>query len=97
MDKVLIAEMGVEGGGTTIYGSQSEGVLSFWTQGSSMDLDENDNAVWRSWTSEPVTSLDLVVPNDWPVFYPSKLHFDFVEWFREGMKHAARRSASIPG
>jgi len=47
MDKVLIAEMGVEGGGTTMYGSHSEGVGSFWTQGTSMDLDENGYEVWQ--------------------------------------------------
>ena len=47
MDKVAIVEMGVEGGGITIYGSQSDGVWSFWTEGSSMDLDDNDEEVWR--------------------------------------------------
>jgi hypothetical protein len=82
MDKVLIADFGVEGGGITIYGGQSDGVWSFWTEGSSMDLDENDDMVNRSWTSEPVNSLDLVVPKDWPIFYPSKIHPDFVDWFR---------------
>jgi len=82
MDKVLIAQMGIEGGGVTIFGSQSEGVWTFWTEGTSMDLDENDDEVWRSWWSEPVSSLDLVVPHDWPIFYPSKFHPDFVEWFR---------------
>jgi hypothetical protein len=82
MDKVVIAEMGIEGGGTTIYGTQAEGVWSFWTQGTSMDLDENDDEVWRSWSSEPVTGLDDVVPKDWPMFYPSTIHPGFVEWFR---------------
>lgn len=82
MDKVIIADIGVEGGGITIYGSRSDGVWSFWTEGSSMYLDDNDDEAWRSWTSEPVSSLDLVVPKDWPIFYPSKIHPDFVEWFR---------------
>jgi hypothetical protein len=82
VDKVIIAQMGVEGGGITIYGSRSEGVWSFWTEGSSMELDDNDDEVWRSWTSEPVKSLDLVVPKDWPIFHPSKIHPDFVDWFR---------------
>jgi hypothetical protein len=45
MDKVLIAEMGVEGDGITIYGSQSDGVWSLWTESTSMDLDENDDEV----------------------------------------------------
>jgi hypothetical protein len=82
IDKVIVADIGVEGGGTTIYGSKSEGIWSFWTQCTSMDLDENDDEVWRSWSSQPVSSLDLVMPQDWPVYFPSKIHPDFVGWFR---------------
>jgi hypothetical protein len=74
--------MGVEGGGITIYGSQSNGVWSFWTEGSSMYLDDNDDEAWQSWTSEPVNSLDLVLPKDWPIFYPSEIHPDLVDWYR---------------
>jgi hypothetical protein len=82
MEKLLIAEIGVEGAGIWIYGSQSEGVWSFWTEGTSMDLDENDDEVWRSWSSEPERSLDLVVPHNWPIYYPSKIHPNFLDWFR---------------
>jgi hypothetical protein len=88
MDKVIIADMGVEGGGITIYGGQSEGVWSFWTEGTSMDLDENDDEIWRSWSSEPVSSLDLLLPKEWPLFHPSKIHPDFVSWFREAYEKA---------
>jgi 16S rRNA (cytosine1402-N4)-methyltransferase len=88
VDKVLIADIGVEGGGTTIYGRHSEGVWSFWTEGTSMDLDENDDEVWRSWSSEPVSSLDLVLPDEWHRFYPVKIHPDFLEWFREAYEKA---------
>ena len=59
MDKVLIADIGVEGGGVTIFGKMSESVWSFWTEGTSMDLDENDDEVWRSWSSEPVSGCSL--------------------------------------
>jgi len=82
MDKVLIAGIEVEGGGVKILGKKSESVWSFWTEGTSMDLDENHDEVWRSWSSEPVSSLDLVVPEDWPMFHPSKIHPDFLDWFR---------------
>ena len=82
MDKVLIAKMGFEGGGITIYGRQPEGAWSFWTEGSSIDLDENDHEVWSSWSSEPVSSLDLVVPRDWPVWHPVRIHPEFAGWFR---------------
>jgi hypothetical protein len=93
MDKVIIADMGVEGGGITIYGGQSEGVWSFWTDGTSMGLDEKDNEKWHSWSSKPVSSLDLVVPKDWPMFYPSKIHPEFVPWFRDAYEKAR---ASLP-
>jgi hypothetical protein len=82
MDKTVIADLGVEGGGITIYGRQTDGVWSFWTEGTSMDLDENDEGVWRSSSSEPVDELDLVVPVDWLMFRPVTIHPEFVEWFR---------------
>jgi hypothetical protein len=88
MDKVVIAEIGVEGGGLTIYGTQSDGVWNFWTEGTSIDMDENDDEVWRSWSSEPVNSLELVVPQDWPLFSPIQIHPKFVEWFRENYDEA---------
>jgi hypothetical protein len=91
MEKVIVAEIGIEGGGMTIDGSKMDGVWSFWSEGKSIDLDENDREVWRSWSSEPVSSLDLVLPKDWPVFYPVKIHPDLVGWFRTNYD-AARAS-----
>ena len=88
MEKVLIAGIGVEGGGAEIYGTHSDGVWTFWTKGTSIDLDENDDEVWHSWSSEPVTNLDLVVPKDWTLFHPIEVHSDFVEWFRENYDEA---------
>jgi hypothetical protein len=43
---------------------------------------------WRSWSSEPVGSLDLALPNDWVLFYPVEIHPDFLEWFREAYEKA---------
>ena len=45
-DKVLVAEIAVEGGGQSVFGKRCEGGWSFWTEGTSMDLDENDDEVW---------------------------------------------------
>ena len=45
MDKVVVADIGMEGGGITIYGIRSDGAWSFWTEGTSIDLDENDHEV----------------------------------------------------
>jgi hypothetical protein len=82
IEKLLVASIGVEGGGAEIYGTQSDGIWSFWGEGSSIDLDENDDEVWRSWSSEPVGGLDLVVPKDWPLSHPVEIHSDFLAWFR---------------
>ena len=84
MDKVIIAEMGVEGGGVTIYGRQVDGVWSFWQEGSSMDLDENDDEVWRDWSSDPVTDLLAALPGEWWTMYPTEVHLAFVAEFRGG-------------
>jgi len=82
MDKLLIADIGVEGGGVQIFGKKSNSVWSFWSGGTSMDLDENEDEVWRSWSSKPVSSLDLVLPKDWVLFHPVEIHPDFLDWFR---------------
>ena len=70
MDTGLIAEIGMEGGGVTIFGKKSEGARLFWNEGNSIDLDENDDEIGRSWSSKPVNDIDLVLPGDWPVFCP---------------------------
>ncbi len=83
MDKITVADLGVEGGGLTIYGKQAGVSWSFWTEGTSMALDENDDEEWRSWTTEPVADLNSVLPADWPLFYPTKIHPEFRGWFRD--------------
>jgi hypothetical protein len=93
MDKVLVAKIGVEGGGLSIYGRDDEGSWSFWTGGSSWGLDDDDDEVVRSWSSEPVPDLGLVVPPDWPLFRALEIHPDFIAWFR-GHYEGARASLS---
>ena len=73
MDKVLVAKLGVEGGGCSIYGREAVGSWSFWQEGSSLDLDENDEEVVRSWTTEPVPDLGLAMPKEWPLYHLLKV------------------------
>lgn len=82
MEKVVIMGMGVEGGGVIVYGRQSNGLWLFWQEWSSMYLDDNDDEAWRSWTSESVTELSLVLPEKWFVMSPTKVHSDFVSQIR---------------
>jgi hypothetical protein len=83
MDKIIIAKMGIEGGGCTIYGQQVDGGWSFWRAGTSMDFDENDNEVWRQWESEPVANLLDALPKKWWCMYTSRVHADFEQQLRQ--------------
>jgi hypothetical protein len=94
MDKVLVAELGVEGGGCSVYGREAEGSWSFWREGSSLDFDEDDEEVVRSWATEPVPDLWLAVPKEWPLYYVLKVHPDFRAWFRE--KYESARASLDP-
>ncbi len=78
MEKILVTSMGVEGGGVKVYGRHIDGVWSFWQEGSSMYLEENDDEAWRSWTSDPVPELSLALPEQWYTMYPTHVHPDFV-------------------
>jgi len=78
----VIVEMGVEGGGVTIYGRQVEGVWSFWREGISLCLDENEDEDWRSWTSDPVSDLSLALSDKWYMMSPIEVHPDFVAQLR---------------
>ena len=62
MDQITVADLGVEGGGLTIYRKQAEGSWSFWTKGSPIALDENDDEDWRYWTTDPVADLSPSFP-----------------------------------
>jgi hypothetical protein len=83
VEHVIIAKMGVEGGGVMIYGRRTDGTWLFWQEGSSMHLDENDDEDWRSWESELSNDLSTVVPENWPLMYPVQVHPEFVGWFRD--------------
>jgi hypothetical protein len=95
-EKVVIAEIGIEGGGITIYGSKTDGVWSFWTEGSSMHVDSDEDEVWRSWSSELASSLDLVMLKGWPIFYPVKIHSDCVDWIRTNYDPASMPEDQLP-
>lgn len=81
--KQLILEVGVEGGGASLYGTRTPlGDWIFFTEGSSMGLDDNDDEYWSNWTSEKVSTLEeglkLVYPDSgWVLFHPMEVHPEF--------------------
>jgi hypothetical protein len=102
MDKVVIAGMGLEGGNVTIYGRRVDGVWSFWQEGSSMNLDENDDEVWRGWSTDPVPELSLALPGQWWKMCPTEVHPEFVsqlrgEYERRWAAEASRSTRSFLG
>jgi hypothetical protein len=79
----LVLELGLEGGGMSVYRTPAEsGGWQFHIGGSSIDLDENDSEVWRSWQTEPFTSLDealrsVTKDGSWVIFFPTNVHPDY--------------------
>ncbi|MGP0066842.1 MAG: hypothetical protein ACLQGP_25035 [Isosphaeraceae bacterium] len=82
MEKIVVVSLGVEGGGATIYGEQTGTLWSFWQEGSSLCLDENDDEAWSNWRTEPVSDLEQALPDGWLMMFPIKLHPEFLPWFR---------------
>ncbi len=89
MDNLLVAELGVEGGGCSISRRQDDGSWAFWQDDSSVEF--ADEELSCSWSSEPVPDLWLAVPKEWPLYHVLKIHPEFVAWFWEN-DEAARRS-----
>ncbi len=87
MAKVPIVFMGVEGGGGKVYGEESDGVWSFWWEGTWMEFDENDDEVWPESRSDPVLELALALPDSWSTMFPVEIHPEFVGQLRELYEH----------
>jgi hypothetical protein len=79
----LVLELSLEGGGMTIYRTPSDsGGWQFHVGGSTIDLDENDSEVWRSWQTKPLTSLDealrsVTKDSSWVIFFPTNVHPEY--------------------
>ncbi len=83
VEKETVLDLGVEGGGATVFRTRSDtGEWHFHVEGSSMYLDENDNEVWRSWSSEPVRRIEEALRevtdiSSWVYFYPTAIHPEY--------------------
>jgi len=78
MAKAVIVKMGFAGGGVTIYGCQTDGVWSFWQEGGSIYIDDNDEEDWRYWSSDPVSELSELLPKEWWMLSPIEVYPEFV-------------------
>jgi hypothetical protein len=79
----LVLELSLEGAGVTIYRTPvATGGWQFHIGGSTIDLDENDSEVWRSWQTELFTSLDealrsVTKDGSWVIFFPTNVHPEY--------------------
>jgi hypothetical protein len=82
-EKEEVLKLGVEGGGATVFRTLVAGGASkFHVEGSSMYLDENDDEGWRSWTTEPVKTIEealrsVAEDGSWVAFHPISVHPDY--------------------
>ena len=76
-----IVRIVAEGGGLTIRGRIEPEGWSFWSEGGT--IDDEAEGDWREWTTNPVRSLDKLLPRDWPLYFPETIHPLFIEWFQE--------------
>lgn len=86
-EKILIVEIGGEGGSVRIYARQRKDLLVFWHEGSSWDVDDD---VWFGYHSEPVPDLEDALPAWWMNAYPVQIHPVFMPWFQK-LYHASLR------
>src|SRR5688572_6038770 len=88
MPAEIILDIGIEGGGETVYGRRAATGWTFVSHGSSIGLDENDDELWTDWERGPETDLARLLPPEWHLFSPRRVHPEFVGWFREAYAKA---------
>lgn len=74
MEKAVIIDVGVEGGGATVYGRREDGAWVFWHEGSAMGDDPGD---WRAWSAGPTADLFALLPSAWYRWHPVEVHPEF--------------------
>ena len=94
MSKIVVARIGVEGGGEDLFGRRDGDAWSFWKEGSSWGLDDDGEEVVTKWATEPVSDLAALLPEHWPMYYPLAIHPEFLDWFRD--RYEASRAALPP-
>ena len=77
-DKEVVLEIGVEGGGATVYRTPlASGGWQYHIKGTSMGWEPDDD--WRSWSSEPVMTVEEAIQRiakdgTWVFFHPLAVH-----------------------
>lgn len=95
-EKEVVAELGAEGMGATVYRTALPGGgWEFHVEGTSMDFDDNDDDAWRAWSREPVPTLDEPLQSlsgssfPWCLLSPGKVDPDYYAFVWEKVQQAA--------
>ena len=98
-EKELVLELGVEGGGATVYRTpRASGGWQFHVEGTSMFLDDNDEEGWRSWTSDPVPTIQdalrsIAEDGSWVLYHPRSVHPEYRAAVWDQAQEIARKLA----
>lgn len=93
MKPVVIVDLGVEGGGATIYGRQNgEGNWLFWQSGCAMSGECDD---WQAWEMEITPDVFASLPQSWWRMYPTEVHPDFRSRLADELKRALSQDAPL--
>jgi len=93
-EKQVIVKIGYEGGGFELCGRKTNEQWQFWTEGSFMDFDENDDEIWKEHKSEVVEGWDealKLLGDDWTVGHPIEVYPQFKDpiwWAFEGQRES---------
>lgn len=79
----VVIELAAEGGGQTIFRRQTETGWMYWSEGSTIDFDEEDVDYFRQWSRPETADLASLLPSSWPRLSPLQIHPDCREWFRQ--------------
>jgi hypothetical protein len=78
--KELVLFFGVAGDGIHIYRTVSrDGKWQYHAETASMDLDENDDELWRTSREQPVAELERALQDfpEWPICFPATVHPEY--------------------
>lgn len=79
----LVLELACEGGGETIFRRRTERGWVYWSAGSTMDFDANDDDYWRTWREEETANLGDLLSSSLVFLSLLKIHPEYRDWMRE--------------
>jgi hypothetical protein len=92
----LIFHWGLEGYGAEIYRITEDGKVRFMKRYSSMDMDENDDEIWRhgevEYKSFEAYWNEFVAQEHWLHYHPVYLHPDYKPFVREYLTNVPQDS-----